>query len=200
MRFNLPRALVMLAVSLCLLPSLAFGGAITDGSVTGPGGSGNPNIFLNVAESQLFYTSVDYLDLTLTVNSAGYYDLTEAPSLGSVSNFTGTPWSAFKVEILSSDVGVVFTALQFAPPGYPLAYDYGGVLPIVNWSTTSIEFSGGVVNSPGALAPVMAFQTDGPGTIVFRQTPVAVPEPTTLVQLVVGGMFLSASYLYRRRS
>jgi hypothetical protein len=172
--------------------------SITAGSVSGPGGLGSPNFFANVSEAALTYTSVDYLDISLTVDAAGYYDLSQAPSQGFVTNNSGVPWTGFKIEILSSDVAVEFTPALFPPPGDPPAYDYGGVFPFPAWSTSLILFSGGPLNSGFSMAPVSAFQMAGAGTVVFRETPI-VPEPSSVLLATLGSALALATAIAKKR-
>jgi hypothetical protein len=192
-------ALLLGLIALLAGAGVAKAHEITSGSVTGPGGFGNPNFFSSVSEPSLTYTSLDYLDVTLTVDSDGYYDLSQAPGLGGVFNATGTTWTGFKVEILSSNVGVEFTPLQFAPPGKPLAYDYGNKFPSVAWSPSLIIFSGGTLPNLTTTAPVMAFQMAGAGTVTFRETPI-VPEPSSCALGLLGGVSLVGWAWRKRRS
>lgn len=185
---------VSCVVSLLPAPSVA---AFIDGAVSGPGGTGSSGVFLgsgsNLAEPALTYTSVNYLDLSLTVDVGGAYEVAETPAFGSVHNFSGQAWSGFTWEVISGPaVSFIYNPAAFS------GLDFANKFPSVTGTPTFATFSGGVLADGAYFLPDFKMTIDGPGTIVIRQTPIPVPEPASLVLLIVGGVGISYRWTRKR--
>jgi hypothetical protein len=172
-----------LIVSIASLPAAT----ITGITFSGPGGTGvDGGTFSNVTEPRLFYTAVDYIDLTITVDSAGSYDLNEAPGLGFVLNQTGQNWIGLNFASLGGTAGGTFET------GWE---DFSNHLPIVSDFPDDVFLSGGTVNDGVTISPTGNFTTTGPGTFIVRETPVTAPEPSRALLLAFG---VALCFLRRR--
>jgi hypothetical protein len=188
-----------LAVAFLLAHSPATSlAAFIDGAVTGPGGFGNAGLFgttNTLVEPSLTYTSVDYLDLSLTVDAAGAYEVAETPAFGSVHNTTGVAWIGFTWEVISGP------AVEFLySPNSPnfSGQDFSNTFPSVTGTATFASFSGGTLASGGFLEPSFRMTIAEPGTIVIRQTPIPVPEPASLVLISIGAFAVGCGWAQRR--
>ena len=158
---------------------------ITGGTITGPGGVNSPiGIFGGtLAEPSLTYTSVDYLDVSITVDGAGTYLISETPAFGALFNSTGVAWSGFTWELISGPPA----AFVYNPASPTFSgIDFSSTFANATGSPTSALFTGGTLPSSSGFQPAIDITVAGPGTFVIRETPIAVPEPSSLVLLGFG--------------
>jgi len=182
---------VLCLYSTCLYSTSAFAGLTLGTTVSGPGGIGfDGGSFANVTEPVLQYSSMNYLDVIVTVDSAGIYDVNEAPGLGGISNFTGQAWAGFQIINLTPEFGSL--ALDWSY--------YTSPFNSITNSTTLVVASGGIVPSGTGMAMFGGYITNGPGTFILREIPLAVPEPSTITLLGTAGLMLGACALRRKRS
>ncbi len=170
-------------------------GVITSATYSFAGGSTNQvntaGLFVgvNYTEPGLIFNDNLPIDLQLTVNAAGRYDLNEAPGFGYVQNVSGTAWTGFKADIISG--AAVFST---SPSD---TYISNGSFPPALLSTAfsngnaTVTFSNGTVSSGAEIAPIFTFIAPAAGTYVFRQTP-SVPEPSTMILAVLGAVAILA--------
>ena len=172
---------------LCICSPSLNAGFVDGGSVSGPGGFGSANAFVGatLAEPSLTYNSMAPLDMTLTVDSAAVYDVSEVPTFGSVHNLTGVAWSGFTWELISGP-----PASFMYDPSSPTfsGIDFTGTFPSVTGTATFATFSGGTLADGGFSEPAFKIAVSGPGTFVIRETPLAVPEPSALFLLTIGAI------------
>ncbi len=166
---------------------------LTGGSVSGPGGTGNlPINSGTLTEPNLFFSSIDYIDVTLTVDSAGTYNFNQAPSFGNTFNNTGVTWTGFDLILLGGGVGTFINN----PPAVSSWQDYpGGAL--ASFSSNHIVFSGENIPTSSSFAFTGYLTTSGPGSLTVRETPIAAPEPSSL--LLTGLGTLGAGFVRRRK-
>jgi hypothetical protein len=159
---------------------------ITSISFSGPGGTGSDGLTSGtLTEPRLTYTSIDFIDVTITVDSAGSYLINEAPLSGDVFNNTGQTWVAFDLSLQASSVGSF--VMNWANNDFAT----------VTQSPTDILFSNGSIADNGHFDPYGSFSTPSAGTFTIRETPMtAVPEPSS-----IGAMALAAlgAIFFRRR-
>lgn len=220
MRYNLarhlaPRFLAALAatmVALITVGSNAEAGQITMinwfsgvGSVAGE--FIDPNIDENndnvvgtspngLLVTQKAYNAIGPVDLEFTVIDTG--GTTEYTMMEGVSNMTGIPWIAYRMELgfgvgssfvpsLPGD-GLDFDALDFdSPPDF----SGSGYFTTVDWDEDVIEASGGIFPNFGFPTPLYEFNIDVPDGITsftIRQQPIPVPEPATLALVLLSGI------------
>ena len=173
---------VLAAVLVCACPQIASA-ALVGSSVSGPGGFGfDGGTFSNVTEPVLHYTSINYLDVFVTVTSAGSYDINEAPGLGGISNFTGQHWVGFEIVNLTPELG------SFAGDWSYYTSPFGSI--VITPTTISISGGAGVPDLTG-MAVFGTFLATGEGTIILRETPIVVPEAASL--MMVGSALLLGS-------
>jgi hypothetical protein len=168
---------------------MAFAGLITGVSFSGPGGVGiDGATFANVTEPSLQFTSVDYIDVYVTVDSAGVYNINQAPGFGGLSNFTGQTLTSLTIENLTPEVGSFLIDWTL----------YSSPFTSLSNSSNVVVASGGagVPNNTG-MGIFGNYLANGPGTFVLRET-VAVPEASTLALL--GALGCGVPLLRRRRS
>jgi hypothetical protein len=156
-------------------------------SFSGPGlGQGNNPLTSGfLTEPSLIFEHMDYIDVTMTVDSAGDYNFNQAPLFGGTSNSTGQTWTGFDILILSGGVGTFTDTWS----DYP-----GGLTPL--FSPTHLVFSGENVPTSSNIGYVGHFTTTGPGTVILRETPL-IPEPSSLAFLGLG--IAGCCSLLRRR-
>ncbi len=187
-------AVLSLGLLYAWFPATLNAAFVDGGVVSGPGGSGNANAFTGstLAEPLLLYTSINYLDLSLTVDSAATYDISEAPAFGRVSNLTGTAWSGFTWELISGPPSSFIYS-----PGSPIfsGHDFSGTFTDATGTATFATFAGGTLPDNVAFQPNFDILVSAPGTFVIRETPIPVPEPSGLVLLAIGAV---AAVGYRR--
>src|SRR5262249_31153471 len=131
-----------------------------------------------------------YIDVTYTVDSAGSYQIGEGPTAGFALNLTGQTWTGFELQNLSPELGSFDTDwidghgnFFLTPADFP----------------TDVNFSGGNNVSDGCFTmPYGHFVVSSAGTCAIREFPV-VPEPSSVVLLIVGSLGLGG-LAYRRRA
>lgn len=169
------------AIAVALLRTSALAD-ITSVSFSGPGGTGTDGLTGGtLTEPRLTYTSIDYIDVTITIDAAGSYLVNEAPGFGYVHNTTGQAWAGFQLTILPGST-TTFTSDWF---------DAASDLTTVAQTPATIVFSGGTVPDSGFFEPNGHFSALSSGTVVIRETPLAeVPEPTTSAAMLFGSLIL----------
>ncbi len=187
MKQNVPACL--LALICCSFVANTASAKITNLSFSGPGFSGAGGIAREglifgtgdfLTEPQLVYTNVDYIEIQITVDSSGTYDINEAPTSGYVQNITGQTWSSLVLTNNSPSLG-----------GFDTWTDYNDTVPF--WgsavsTSNSVTFSraGGTGLPSGSTSAIYGdFVATGPGTIDIFETPTAVPEPSSLALIVI---------------
>jgi len=164
----------------------------------------NPNVDDPVADNNNLvvplkvFNSVGVIDIVFNVLPSG--GTTEYRFVESVDNNTGIDWSSYSMQL---GIG---TGGSFGPnPGVGLDFDAPNYLPPITStaftnvapSPTQLVFSNGLQSSGAKSYEFRIDVPDGITTFTLRQTPVAVPEPTTLCLLA---SLASFGWLARRRS
>ena len=168
-------------------------GDVVSAIVSGPGGSGlTPTLGGNLAEPYLIYTSNLPLDVAVTVDAGGTYYISET-AVFDIKNTTGTAWSGFTWQLISNPSG----SLVYNPASNS-GVEFIGNLPVVTGSATLASFSGGTVPDQGFMAPAFDIVYPSAGTFIIRETPIPVPEPSSIVTALIGiaGFF---AWGHRRR-
>ena len=182
---------------LAILPSAIAGGAsgITSVTGSGPGGTYTNGVTGSTfTEPQLRYSSVDYIDLSITVDTSGTYNINEAISSGFVQNNTGQVWTGFDLSVLAGSLGTFIN-----PPSPNNWGDFSETLPITNYAPSNLDvfMSGGTVAGSGSeVEPTGDFTMPSAGTFTVRETPIAAPEPSSLA---LAGLGAFGTGLIRRR-
>ena len=110
---------------------------------TGPGGvASDGGTFGSTTEPIANFTSVNYIDVTMTVDSAGSYNFNQAPGLGGTQNNTGFTWTGFDLTI-SGNAGGVF----INPSAAPLAWESYPAFLLAAFTPVHVVF-GDTVASP----------------------------------------------------
>ena len=179
------------AFSSGLASSCALAGAITSVSFSGPGGTGGEGLPAGwaggLSEPVLDFTSLNFIDVAITVDSAGTYNLNEAPGFGAVRNHTGQTWLDFDLSVRPGSTGTFVS--DWSDSGTPFSTVAQGPL--------DVYFSNGSVpDGSSSFAPFGHFTTPGAGTFTVRETPSATPEPTSLALIGLGAC---GAGLIRRR-
>jgi hypothetical protein len=182
----------------CSFPTISRAGNITGIVVTGAGGSGSPGTFGsgNLAEPALIYTDIAPLDLAIAVDAAGTYEISETPSFGSVHNTTGVAWSGFTWNLISGP-SAAFIYSPLTPPFS--SSDFSGTFAPATGTSTFATFSGGTLPNTGFTEPEFEFTASAAGTYTIEETPLAIPEPSSLVLAVFGIAGLAALDWGRRK-
>ncbi len=147
--------------------------------------------------TQKAYNAIGPVDLEFIVMDSG--GTTEYTFEEGVSNMTGIPWSAYRME-LGFGVGTSFVpsapgdGLDFDAPDFDSPPDFSGsgYFTTVAWGEDEIEASGGIFPNFGFPTPLYEFNIDVPDGITsftIRQQPIAVPEPAGIV-LAMSGLAL----------
>ena len=177
--------LLAIAAALGLAVSSASAAFVLPIVFSGPGGTGSDGLTSgNLTEPRLTFTSMNFIDVTMSVDSAGTYNFNQAPSFGGTLNNTGVTWTGFKLAMQAGGVGT-FTSPWQDSPGFAQAT----VTP------NSVVFPTENVPSGTSFAFFGNFTTTGPGTVIIRETPV--PEPSSFVLAGLGALALG---LARRRA
>jgi hypothetical protein len=183
---------ILLAVLVLLSSStITLASAVTGVSFSGPGGIAfDGGTFSNVTEPQLTYNAIDYIDVLVTVDSAGSYNVNEAPGLGYISNLTGLHWSGFQIDNITPQFGSLAGDWSY----------YTSTFSLISNSPTQVVASGGAgINSGSGMAVFGDYITTGPGTFVLRETPIATPEPSTAMTAGLACVALFAARMRRSR-
>jgi hypothetical protein len=201
-RFSGFAALLCLTVMLSWSPAI-LRADITGVVVTGPGGTPPASTLFggHLAEPSLNYTSVAPFDVAITVDSAtvnsptdAYY-ISETPSFGGVLNSTGVAWSGFTWSLVSGpSAAFIYEPLS---PGFS-GLDFTGTFPSVGGTSTFATFSGGTLANGGSFEPAFRFNASQAGTYVIEETPIAAPEPSSIV-LAGAGLCSLVTLTWRRR-
>jgi hypothetical protein len=168
-------------------------------TISGPGGTGviGPNGG-TLTEPALNYTSLAPLDVTITVDSAARYYVSETTSFAGITgveNNTGVSWSGFTWQLISEVPGSLvydpnspnFSGIDFFFPAY---------FANATGTPTLATFSGGTLPSGSFFEPAFKIDFPSAGTYVVRETPIAVPEPSGLILLALGA---ATAMLWRLR-
>ena len=142
------------------------------------------------------YTAIGPVDLVFDVVNTG--GVTEYAVIEGVQNNTGLDWGSYHVELgYGNGAGFVKSAsgdgLDFDAPDYDSTFDFNplpGFFPTVNVTEDDIIASGGVMPD-FSYAGDFVFHVDVPDDIAsftIRQSPIAVPEPTSMMLLALSGL------------
>lgn len=180
-------------------PSIVSAAVVT-AIVSGPGGGGTAvslsPFIANISYQKITFTSIDYIDISLTVDSAGTYNFHQYPSTvvatvygANTKNLTGTDWGKLQIFNLDADASSI-TNVQTIGSVQNITFDNDSAL---------IYGSPVVVPANGSLGVNIQLTVNGAGTYTLREIPVAVPEATTLAlvgeSLLLGG----GTWFFRRR-
>ena len=181
-----------IAAILGLAASSATAALILPSTYSGPGGTGIDGVAGgNLIEPHLFFSSVDYIDVIMTVDSSGTYNFNEAPAFGSAFNNTGQTWTGFSLQMVGGGVG---TFVQ-SPSVWA---DYPGFSP-ANVTATSVLFPTESVLSATSFAFTGYFTASGPGMVTIRETPLVAPVPEP-ASCAVGLALLAVAVVGRRQT
>jgi len=223
-RFASSCTLAVLATFACVLSPAARAGELTGfawysgiasvaaTTILPPTAPNNDNV-AGPSPNDVFITQKNYIgigpvDLVFTVSDTG--GVTEYQFREGVFNNTGLDWGAYHIE-LGYGVGAAFDkstagdGLDFDAPDYdsPLDFNAGpGIFPSVLATEDDIYASGGVMPWL-TFAGYFKFAVDVPDGITeftIRQSPVPVPEPSTVVIAALGLVGLVGWRLKGRRS
>ena len=171
---------LLATLGLAAATSLAgVGPAITSITFSGPGGTGIDGLTSGtLTEPRLDFTALNFIDVTITVNSAGTYNINEAPGFGQVKNDTGLTWTSFDLNIAPG--GIATFSNDWTDSNNPFAS--------VSLGSLDVLFSNGSVpNTSTQFAPFGHVTTTNSGTFTIRETPIApAPEPASLMLLALG--------------
>lgn len=142
-----------------------------------------------LTEPALDYTSMAPIDVTITVDSAGRYDVSETTAFAGITgveNHTGVAWSGFTWALISSPAGAL-VYLPSSPDFSGIDFSFPQAFPLPATGTATLgTFSGGTLASGSFFEPAFKIDFPGAGTYVLRETPFAAPEPSGLILLGVG--------------
>jgi hypothetical protein len=190
--------------AILFLTAFAFPSSLLNAAVTAISGSGPGGFVYNQAPSgttaflSTNFTASNYIDIHVQIDSAGLYQLYQAPSSWGSTNATGTDtWYGMQFDNLNPSVG------NFQLNGPFLNFsDNSNKLTLTSFSTTQVIFGlgpNGPVLPANSFSPIAYFQATGPGEIIMRQTPItAIPEPATIFGSVAGLVFLGVTAKRRR--
>ncbi len=153
-------------------------GDFVSASYSGPGGSGATQVGAGtLIEPTLTYTSIGLIDISITVDSADTYYISET-SGNSVHNTTGVAWSGFTWELISNPSG----SLVYDPTSPAFSgVDFQNHFQDATGTATFATFTGGTVLDGQFVQPAFRFGIPSAGTYTIRETPIAVPEPSAIV-------------------
>jgi hypothetical protein len=151
--------------------------------------------------TQKHYVGIGPVDLVFDVSDTG--GVTEYLFMEGVHNDTGADWSGYHLELgFGNGAGFVASlpgdGLDFDAPDFDSDFffdPFPGVFPAVTVGEDDI-LAGGGVQPDSAFAGNFLFHVDVPDGITsftIRQSPIAVPEPSTLALACLGLLGLSAS-------
>ncbi len=185
------RKLCLLAVLVVGLVPASATAQITGITFSGPGGTvADGGTSGNLTEPILTYTAVDYIDVSITVNSAGSYNINEAPLFGIIHNSTGQAWSGFQLVNLTPSLGSFDNSWSYYTSPFT---------SLLNTTTLVVASGGAGVPDGTGMSMFGNYVTTGPGTLVLRETPIAVPEPATITLLSSALLLIGGIQLFRRR-
>ncbi len=177
-------------------------------TINPPSAPNNDNV-VGLSPNGVFVTQKDYVaigpvDLVFDVTATG--GVTEYAFTEGVFNNTGLAWGSYHIELgFGHDAGFVASpggdGLDFDAPDFdsPLSFNPApGFFPSATAAEDDIYASGGVMPNL-SFAGYFHFSIDVPDGITsftVRQSPVAVPEPSTFILAALG---LIALAWYRRR-
>jgi hypothetical protein len=170
--------------------------ATTISPLTAPNNDDVPGVSKNtIFVTQKDYKAIGPVDITFDVINSG--GVSEYSVVEGVYNGTGLNWSSYHIE-LGFGFGTGFAkslpgdGLDFDAPDFnsPLVFDPapGFYFPTATATEDDIYASGGVMPN-GGFAGYFKFNIDVPDGITqftIRQSPIAVPEPSTLVLAGLG--------------
>jgi len=177
------------------LPSINRAGSILsvsiDGVVLAPGetgsGPGGTATFLglrgtNGAVFSKDFTSINPIDITVTVDSGGLYSIDELLSPEAlIRNHTRLPWKDFEFILMSAPTGSSFDSAVESP----IPSERRFAEPVV--TANLVTFAGGTVAINDSFRPLVTLNItgSGPASFTVRQLP-TVPEPSSFVLLGMG--------------
>lgn len=164
----------------------------------------SPNV---IVVTQKDYTAIGPVDLVFDVSDSG--GVTEYFFMEGVQNNTGLDWSSYHIELgFGNGAGFVKSTsgdgLDFDAPDFNSDFffsPFAAFFPTVSVTEDDILASGGI-HPDFAFAGNYLFHVDVPDGITsftVRQSPIAVPEPSTLALAVVGLMGLAVFVRRRKR-
>ncbi len=156
----------------------------------------SPNI---IVVTQKDYVGIGPVDLVFDVRDTG--GVTEYLVREGVQNGTGLDWSGYRIELgFGNGAGFVKSVagdgLDFDAPDFNSDFFFNplpGFFPTVSVAEDDIIASGGLMPS-SSFAGDFLFHIDVPDGITsftIRQSPIAVPEPSTLALAIFGLLTLS---------
>jgi hypothetical protein len=174
------------------------GGMITSFSSSGPGGTTtlaydtNPGFPPKAAlEYTANFTSVAPIFIMIGVDGPGQYYLTSEVS-ANVTNSTGEHWSTFDFVLSGAPSGSRLAGASQSGPSFPNHFDIPpSFLPSPS-AADIIRFSGGTGVAAGggtSLGVTIVIGGFGPATFQVALAPNSVPEPSTVVLVLSGGLF-----------
>jgi hypothetical protein len=176
------RKLCLLAVLVVGLVPASATAQITGITFSGPGGTvADGGTSGNLTEPILTYTAVD---------SAGSYNINEAPLFGIIHNSTGQAWSGFQLVNLTPSLGSFDNSWSYYTSPFT---------SLLNTTTLVVASGGAGVPDGTGMSMFGNYVTTGPGTLVLRETPIAVPEPATITLLSSALLLIGGIQLFRRR-
>jgi hypothetical protein len=179
--------LCFVSLLLCLFLARTTSAAITSVSFSSSdvNNTGTSSTGGNLTEPFLTYASLNFIDVTIVVDAAGTYTINEAPLFGGVSNHTGQTWLGFDLSLQIGAVGVFNN--DWATSNNTFA--------TIVQTPTEILFSGGNVPNNTTFGAFGTFNAVSAGTFVIRETPLTVPEPSSVALFALGIM---GGVLFRR--
>lgn len=195
-------------LSLILFATFSLLAAPASGGVTNVTGTNFGNIVYNytppsisapnIAFFSTQFASSTFLDIAVTVDAPGIYELYQAPSSWSSFNGTTDNWYGARFDNITPSNG------HFYPFGafYPWK-DYADKLALASFSADQIYFglsTNGPVAAGASFAPIGFYEATNAGTFVVRQIPLVtpIPEPSAVWGAIGGLVFLGMAAKKRR--